>query len=226
MTRLVALRFASELSLLGQELGRIRQDLAHCDGQALGKNPLLQQRAAASKAAAYVWVAAALERVVSDALRSTILEISGLKIPSNRLRPSLFALMCDAEFNSVRSLSRKNSWRKRIELLGRLMDPAAAAIPDGVVPLDSRTVTAEHFDDIWLVLGVGACGVPSAKHRLALRDLADGRNEVAHGHKDPVTFGRKKAFTDLLRLVNAIEDVVTDYLVTLDTYLSSQSYLR
>lgn len=94
------------------------------------------------------------------------------------------------------------------------------------MPLDGRTIRGEHFDAIWLVLGLTPPSVPSAFHRIALRDLADGRNEIAHGHKDPVMFGRSKATSDMNRMASRVDEVILHLLVSLDAYIDGRQYER
>ena len=94
------IRFGSELTLASREITRIRGDIAHADAIALASAGT-RERAAAHRAAAYVWLASILERVVRTALQATMREISSLAIPSKNVRVSLFSLICDAEFASV-----------------------------------------------------------------------------------------------------------------------------
>lgn len=220
------LRFARELELASREFARVRLELAHADSSALSILTPVRERAAAGKASAYVWIAAMLERVVRDSLTTAIREISAQAPVFRDLRLSLFALLCDGDFDSISAKSKSAAWEKKITLLERTMDPTVAVLSEHVLPLDGRTIRAEHFDAIWLVLGLQRSSTPSPLHRVALKELADGRNEVAHGNEDPVTFGRRKATSDLLKLIGRVEDVVTHLLSGLDEYLDKQHYKR
>lgn len=219
-------RFESELSLASREISRIRGEIAHADAIILSPSVGTRERAAAHRAAAYVWLASILERVVRTALQDTLQEISSLAMPSNGIRISLFSLICDAEFDSVAARNKSTAWSVKTRLLSRVLDQAPAVLTGDVLPLDSGTIRADHFDTIWLVLGLSGNSVPSAHHRFALKDLADGRNEVAHGHRDPVSFGRAKASSDVLRLTYRIDDVITNFLGELDAYLVDKQFAR
>jgi hypothetical protein len=201
------MRYSAELTLAARELARIRADIAHADAAVISSSSPIQERGAAVRAAAYVWLAALLERIVRDALQATLREISLLTIPVKHLRFSLFSLLCDAEFASIAERSRSNSWEQKIAVLLRTAEANPAFLSEDILPLDGRTIRGEHFDTIWLVLGLSAPSVPSPLHRIALKDLADGRNEVAHGHIDPVTFGRSKATSDMIRIATRVDEV-------------------
>lgn len=219
-------RFVPALAHASREVTRIRTEISHADAIALSPSSVVRERAVAHRAAAYVWLAAALESVVRAALQEAAREISSLSIPSKQLRVSLFSLICDAEFASIADRSRQATWDAKTKLLSRVLEDAPAALSEEILPLDGRTIRAEHFDTIWTVLGLAGHSLPSPRHRFALKDLADGRNEVAHGHQDPVSFGRTKATVDMLRLIDRVDDVMTHFLVQLDDYLATKSFAR
>jgi hypothetical protein len=68
--------------------------------------------------------------------------------------------------------------------------------------------------------------VPHARHSLALRDLADGRNKLAHGEVDPVVFGRGKNVIDIRRLVEMVEDIILHFGAAALRYLANNEYVR
>lgn len=220
------MRFTAELTLAARELARIRADIAHADAAVISPSSPVQERGAAVRASAYIWLAALLERIVRDALQATLREITLLTVPFKDLRFSLFALLCDSEFASIADRSRSSSWEHKIAVFLRTAEANPALLAENILPLDGRTIRGEHFDTIWLVLGLGAPSVPSPLHRIALKDLADGRNEVAHGHIDPVAFGRSKATNDMLRIAKRVDEVILHLLGSLDAYVDKKQYTR
>lgn len=220
------MRFSAELALAVRELARIRADIAHADAAVISPSSPVQDRGAAVRASAYVWLAALLERTVREALQATLREISLLAVPFKDLRFSLFSLLCEAEFASVADRSRSSSWEQKIAMFLRTAEANPALLAENILPLDGRTIRAEHFDTIWLVLGLGVPSVPSPLHRIALKDLADGRNEIAHGHIDPVTFGRSKATVDMFRITQRVDEVILHLLGSLDAYVDKKQYAR
>lgn len=220
------MRFVSEFAFASREIARIRSDILHADAGAISPLSPIHERAASARAAAYVWLAATLERIVRDSIQATFREISVLAPSYKDLRLSLFSLICEGEFESVSARARNNAWEMKINLFGRTVDPSPAALSEHILPLDGRTIRAEHFDTIWLVLGLPTPSIPTAFHRMALRDLADGRNEVAHGNTDPVAFGRSKATRDLLGLTTRVEDVIAHLIASLDDYVGRRLYVR
>ncbi|MCR6666548.1 MAG: MAE_28990/MAE_18760 family HEPN-like nuclease [Methyloversatilis sp.] len=220
------MRFTAELTLAARELARIRADITHADAAVISPSSPVQERGAVVRGSSYVWLAALLERIVRDALQATLREISLLSVPFKDLRFSLFSLLCDAEFASIADRSRSGSWEQKIAIFLRTAQADPALLAENILPLDGRTIRGEHFDTIWLVLGLNTPSLPSPLHRIALRDLADGRNEVAHGHIDPVTFGRSKATKDMLRIASRVDEIIMHLLGSLDSYIDKKQYTR
>lgn len=220
------MRFTAELDYSNRELARIRLDLAYADATALSSQMEARERSATIRAHAYVWLAAVLERSVKDAIRSTLRELTALGLPCNELRASLFALICDPTFMSIAERNRQKGLSMRVALLNRLVEATPAAFLDDILPLDGRTLRAEHFDTIWEVLGLHGPSLPGPLHRIALKDLSDGRNDVAHGVLDPVLFGKAKATSDVRRLATRVDEIISHFLTALDDYLSAKRYRR
>ena len=78
------MRFTSELMLATRELARVRADIAHADTAVISPSSPVQERGAAVRASAYVWLAALLERIVRDSLQATLCEITQLAVPVPR----------------------------------------------------------------------------------------------------------------------------------------------
>lgn len=220
------MRFATELAIANREISRVRIEVAHSDTASLSIATPVRERAALSKASAYIWLAAMLERLARDSLAASFREITTHQPSCRDLKLSLFALLCDGDFESVATKARGSSWERKVSLFEKTFDSSAVFLSDHVLPLDGKTIRAEHLDAIWLVLGIGGDSTPSPLHRIALKELADGRNDVAHGHLDPVLFGRQKATSDLVKMVNRVEDVVIHLLSALDDYIKNKRYVR
>jgi hypothetical protein len=219
-------RFTDKLAYASRELTRIRHDISHADVVVMSTSLANRERSAVIRAHIYVWLAALLERIVRESIRDSLRELTSLGLPCIKLRASLFALLCDPDIMSVADRNRQSGWAVRVNLFNRVVANAPAAFSEDILPLDGRTLRGEHFDNIWLVFGLSGPSLPAPQHRVALKDLAEGRNEVAHGHLDPVVFGKVKATADLLRLAGRVDEVISHFLGALDEYLRKQEFAR
>jgi hypothetical protein len=186
----------------------------------------LRDRAAATKAFIYVWLSAILEKAVKDSLTALLVELNSAGVSQDKVRSSLFSLLCEPELDSISDRKRQLGWESRVALFARVIDKTPAKFLPQILPLDNRTLRGEHFDTIWLVFGLPGTSLPSHLHRAALLDLAEGRNEVAHGTTQPVSFGKAKATSDLVKLASRVEDVICHLVIALEDFIAKKHYVR
>jgi hypothetical protein len=209
------------------EVDKIRNSLSLVDVLILGFTTKKKRETAARQVAScYVWLAAALEAYVKKTLEAIYLEINAAGIPYTQLSPRLFSLACNSQFDSLNALRNIKLWQRRIEIFSRIEDDSVVDIPTEVLPLDGRTIRPYHFQVIWKVFGFAGESIKSPRHKFVLDDLADGRNIVAHGEVDPVTFGRSKHIPDVIKITNYIDEIILHMTTTAEDYLFYRRYER
>ena len=203
-----------------------KRRIAIADTEAIARGPRnFCGIAAETRAGVFVWAAAALERFLTLFLSETLDRLNGMAITAADLRYTLFALVCDTDFHKIRSADHRAAWLSRLTLLQRIPSPHAASLA-GDGPLDGRTIRGYHFDALWETFGLPGQPFPGPVHRLVLEDLAEGRNDVAHGALSPVDFGRRRTFDDCLRMLSRIDELVLHTQLAMDAYLAGGGYLR
>lgn len=219
----------STLTLASTAIEAARREVRRAEGLGAGASGDNREAAARARSAAYVFMSAALERCVKDSLGAILVEINTQGVALSGVRTSLFALLCSGDLAFIRSSGNRKSLDRHAraaDMFARVLDPGGCVFPTAILPLDGRTLRAAHFETLWIVFGFPAPALPHPAYSLALSDLADGRNDVAHGLVDPVAFGRGKATPDVARLVDRIEDVILHVVATADDYLASRRYAR
>jgi RiboL-PSP-HEPN len=205
-------------------LDSIRQDLYYCDvnfakGRAreVGRNV---------RAAAYVYAAAAVEHVVMELLAATLAEITAACVELRNVRLSLFVLARASHFDSLQQLRGLKMWTKRSEVFGDIDSQSLCVLDVSNLPIDGRTVRPEHLETVWSIFGFSSLAMPDPLGKLALNELADARNSVAHGEDRPSQIGGQTSVTDMLRLLDRVEGVVIHMWTSISDYLVNQRYLR
>ena len=181
--------------------------------------------AAEMRAGIFVWTGAAIEQFVASLLKEALEFISAQPIVASDLRYELFSFFCDRDFHGVRSGDQRVSWMSRIEIM-RMLEAADPVVLTGSGPLDGKTIRPYHFEAIWMTFALPGSPWPGGVHQAVLKDLADRRNEVAHGSVDPVEFGRQRTFEDCLKMLGRIDEIAMHATIVLDSYLHSASYRR
>jgi hypothetical protein len=222
----VASCYDAALAVFSQELDSIRRHLHGADVAMLVSDALRKEQAAQMRAFAYVWLSATLEEFVKSALQDLLRELASYSLRQCDLIPSLLSLVNFRSFDSLRDVGGLAMWQRRTEVLDQSLSQDSAAFSDGALPLDGRTIRPEHLRTIWQVFRFPVSALPGVRHALALNDLADSRNEIAHGRVPPIAFGRRKVTSDVLRIADYVEDFGTSLAVAIDEYLSHRQYLR
>jgi hypothetical protein len=217
--------FQSSLDRFSAESGRIRQRLILADVDSLRSDARKLNEIGEVKAFVYVWLAAALERGMRDLLQLLVAQINLASPPAVALVPGLLGLAVANDLEALRMLrDYQKTWPRKHEMFSTVLSTNPVALDTSVIPLDGRTLRPYHFDVIWTVFGFSGPSMPSPLHRISLTDLAEGRNDIAHGDQDPAKFGRKKHIPDLSRLVDRVEDTFLHFISTADEYLKMAKF--
>lgn len=217
--------YQSSLDRFSAESGRIRQRVISADVDSLCADVRRRNELGELKAFVYVWLAAALERCVKDLLQLLVAEINLTSTPAVALVPGLLGLAVANDLEALRMLrDYQKTWPRKCGMFSTVLSSNPVPLDTSVLPLDGRTLRPHHFDVIWIVFGFTGASMPSPLHRIALTDLAEGRNDIAHGDEDPAIFGRRKNMPDLKRLVDRVEDSVLHLALAADNYLKTAQF--
>jgi hypothetical protein len=209
------------LDLFSRECSAIRSSLQAADAESLSRIARVSHQAAVRKACAYLWLSASVEGFVDQSLLSILAELESRHVPLAHLKRGLIALSLESKFQSLRDIRNlEKSWDCRIEVLESSSSLDRATFPEGLLPLDPRTLRPYHFKVIWRVFGFEGVSIPTPRHAMQLRDLAEGRNELAHGRTTFEQFGRRKVIREIIRLLEGIEEI------GLNLYTEGTEYLR
>jgi hypothetical protein len=179
-----------------------------------------------SRAWAYVALAAAFEEFVREFVDELAVHVNTAAAPLADLVLGIVSLTQASQFDSAADLRRQPKWDKRAEIMQSANSATVGQIVPGLRPLDGRTIRQWHLDSIWNTFEIPGSPLPSPLHALALKDLSEGRNDVAHGIVDPLSFGAQKTYYDLRRRVEQVEDISIHMAIAGASYVGAAEYLR
>jgi hypothetical protein len=208
------------------ELARVRMDVTIAETGVL--EPSRAQLFFGVRGVAYVRASAILEAFMKAALGSVLVELDARKVSATALRPCLHAVAHHGRFEAFRDLRSMKKWDRRVELLSTIDNGGPATFGQSSFALDGRTLRAEHFHTLWSIFGFRGPCLPSVEaiHRLALHDMAEHRNAIAHGSSSPEVIGRTKPTSEVLRMLEHVENIVGHVQLAADEYLKHQHYRR
>lgn len=214
----------SALLVFGERIDEVRQQLYYCDGNFLRKDTRFLRQGV--RASAYVYLAAAFEAQVYATASALAAEISATSLSLADMRLSLFAISGARSFAALGDVRGLKNWQRRCQVLDQINSSDPVQLDGADLPLDGRTIRPEHLGALWEVFGLPGTPVPSPLHALALRDLADSRNNVAHGNELLSVVAGRKSPADMLRLVVRMEEIGLHLYTMATEYLDRMMYRR
>lgn len=207
-------------------LSQVRRQLSAASSGGMAVSASSRDLHSLVRASVYLWLSAILERFLKDSLHALLVEIEASAASTGKIRLRLFSLVCSPELQALRDLAGLKMWEKRLEILDRLDAKTAVAFGSRNLPLDGRTLREEHFRTIWSVFEFPGYCLPGNAHKLALEDVADSRNDLAHGEVDPLTMGRRKTDTEMLSLITRFDEICGYFYSTTSAYLLGGAFRR
>jgi len=216
--------FDAPLLAAAARLDELRAVLMFHDN--LRSHPRSNELARTSRAWAYVAMAAALEDFVRGFLDELTRYINSAGLALSDINLGVVSLVAAPDFDSAASGRGQRMWGRRSTILELAGSAQIATVPGDLRPLDGRTIKQIHLESLWQIYGLAGPPLPSPLHALALRDLSEGRNAVAHGNVDPNSFGAQKPYQDVLRRVEQVEDIVLHLAAAGATYVANAGWRR
>ena len=173
-----------------------------------------------------MYVAAAVEAYITDSLAALVAEINACSVLHQHLRLSLFAIAQGSHLSALQDVRGLKMWTRRCDIFTDVNTTTIAKLDSAHLPLDGGTIRPSHMDAIWKVIGFAGNSTPGPRHRLALTDLADNRNAVAHGEEDAAVVAGRKGVPDLLLLLERVEECILHVHYEMTSYLDGSAYLR
>jgi hypothetical protein len=169
---------------------------------------------------------AALEDFVKSFIDELSIHINEAQLPLGHLKLGVVSVAQAPLFASLEATSRQLTWDRRAEILATTASQSVAQLTIGLHPIDGRTIRAEHLKSLWQVYDLPGGPLPGPIHSLALEDLRKGRNAVAHGNDDPVAFGGSRAYPDVVKRIEHVEDVAVHVASAGATYVAARGFIR
>lgn len=182
--------------------------------------------AALVRSSVYIWLSAALEIYVQEINTALLMEIEKRRIKIRNSNPVLLAISEYASFDALKDLRGLKMWAKRSEITVRGQSSDLLVFQEKITPVDGKTLRFEHMETIWRIFGFDGDCIPSHLHRMAMEDVAEKRNDLAHGRENPVSAGISMNTVDLNNLVKRYEEIGGHLLGACSTFLENKRHLR
>ncbi|CAI1547208.1 MAE_28990/MAE_18760 family HEPN-like nuclease [Serratia marcescens] len=153
----------------------------------------------------FVQLYAALEYTVTNSF-STFLElISRRPLAPRNYEPALLSVLLNSNFKSLLDSGKKNSWKKKFELLNKVFSDEVCNVDSSVFPSSAMNIAHQEIKDIWFFLGLSCPTLPDGVHPPLLMEIKDHRNAIAHGRECANTIGGRYSIEQLKKKYTDVE---------------------
>lgn len=173
----------------------------------------------------YVHLYGAFERSVNDSVSTFIRATVDLNVNVQHITPHFLPTVMDARFRSLQSTQGAGQWKKRVEFVSAMMSTTTCSINDALFSEHLQNAWPETLAAVATYLGVG---VPmfDPSDVLAVDEVVDKRNAVAHGRASPAEIGSSARSDTLENRFNATRTVLTRFMSHLDTGFEARTCVR
>lgn len=176
----------------------------------------------AAKGMMFVQVYAAYEYTVKTAVQSALDAINAHQTPLNEMLPAMLAMYLNPEISSLRAVTEKANWEKRIELLERALSSDIGNV-SGVMPHDGSHYRYSALVLIFRVFGIKRLPVPRKSYIARIDEVVGNRNLIAHGTERAEDIGRNYTRSDMLHILRQMKSVCMLLVSVLDSYCADAS---
>lgn len=216
-----------ELSTFINKLEEISQSLRWADSAILNSSPVQKRFSHIIISSAYVLTAAATEEYIREMISGLCKEIKKANPNFSELRPSLVTIFAGSQINSLRDLKDyEKIWGKRREISNLFSSNETINEKNIDVPLDGKTIRPVHLETIWEIFGFSGQAFTSLIYRASLTDIADGRNDVAHGHVSIKKFAHLKGALDTDKKIQRLKELALHFTLNAERYILNKLYLK
>jgi hypothetical protein len=167
------------------------------------KPPELAQNA---KGSVYVQIYAIYEYTVRTATLAAIQQIAGHSLAYCDVKPHLLAIFLDPQVRSLRDCGDGDTWKRRFDLLKKMLSDEAISAVD-VVPHDGSHFRHTQVELILELLGLSPRFTYRKRHLYKIDEIVENRNSITHGNETAVAIGQRYSRSDVAKDIRLLKSI-------------------
>jgi hypothetical protein len=171
----------------------------------------------------YVHLYGAFEKSVNEGVESYLQAIGEIGAKGYDFSASFLPIALDPRFTS---LQNGDKWQGRIDFSEALHSPEACVINNTVLAMHMQNTKAQTLKAVANYLGASDLYTRTGRDEAYLDEVAEKRNQVAHGRVPPLTVGAVGRSVDLELRLEAMNRLTENFLSMLEDHINSFAFLR
>jgi hypothetical protein len=190
-----------------------------------------QEGYAASEARAlrrlvYVVLYGVIEYAVKSAVQIALQRVGGLRVRYADLNQAFYAVALDPSFTALAFVGAERKWTKRSEFLTLQTSNEVCKPSDTLFDDQTMNVRFETVSTLFECFCISDPVVPNLRLKGLLNDIANNRNDVAHGSLSAQAVGARRTTEEMEKFVDDVETVVTHILACFEARLTQLTFVR
>jgi hypothetical protein len=173
----------------------------------------------------YVHLYGAFERSVNDSVSTFIRGTVDLEVNVQHITPHFLPVALDARFKSLQGTQGSGNWKKRLEFVGAMIATGTCSINDALFSEHLQNAWPQTLAAVATYLGIGTPAF-EASDVLAVDEVVDKRNAVAHGRASPAEIGASTRSGTLESRFDSTKAVLLRFMAHLEAGFDSLTCVR
>ncbi|HEX5474545.1 MAG TPA: MAE_28990/MAE_18760 family HEPN-like nuclease [Vicinamibacterales bacterium] len=179
-----------------------------------------------AKGLIFVQLYAVYEYCVNAAFQAALSTIRSHLLTCDRVHPELISLALHPAFEGLADTPKKSErWLRRAEIVRKAIS-ADPLILGNTFPGDENKMRVEQVETVFAVLRVAQPAVNDPRLPLAIKELVELRNGVAHGLVSADEIGKRFSIPDLAKRTDDMERYCNYVLAALEEHVTDPANLH
>ncbi|MDO6814269.1 MAE_28990/MAE_18760 family HEPN-like nuclease [Cobetia amphilecti] len=173
----------------------------------------------------YVQLYSALEKTINDAVEKALLYIAEKSILASHYSESFYAVVLKDKLKSFKDSGYKKFFDGAVSIFAETRSQNTVKIDETIFANSLQNVWAKSIKTIFIVFGKYDFQLDRSSE-LAIDEVVNKRNAVAHGRESALTVGESHTVSTLQDRYNTIRQVCISVIDELEDFCSSQVYIK
>lgn len=208
-----------------QRITEIRENLDFIAALIPGPPTKTPRHLETSKGLVFVQLYGVIEFTIAQTISKTAQLINGESVSLQDLKPFLWGLALDSEFESL-NLANRKKWDRRNYIFQKLEDNDQVTIRDTLMPTNGENYTSAQLQSIWTTFCITDPLFSDATFQWRLRDIVVNRINIAHGNSSAAEVGSRVTSAELYQRLNEVSTYCSYFISVFENYLTNKDYLK
>ncbi len=174
----------------------------------------------------FVQLYACLEFSINAATQKLLNEISAREVQYCHFCRSIYAIVLDPKFASIKTAGRGKKWSSRTSLISHMFSNDSAQLSSGTLYEDQQNIKASSIEELFLCLGIDSPALPRAEFIGHIDTITDNRNAVAHGRKTAAEVAAGHRSNSLRTKWDIVSETISHVYDRLEKYLQDLEFIH